>query len=850
MRRGILILVALVSLPSAAWAQVGPLGPEFRVNTYTTDTQYSPAVASDAAGNFIVVWTSLGQDGSSYGVFGQRYASSGTPLGAEFRVNAYTTGAQGYPSVAADPSGNFVVVWQSLGQDGSAYGIFGQRYASSGAPQGPEFRVNTYTTSYQRGPSVAADSSGNFVVVWQSLGQDGSAYGIFGQRYSSAGAPQGPEFRVNTYTANEQASSSIASDPSGSFVVVWGSALQDGSSGGAFGQRYASSGATLGPEFRVNTYTTNVQERPAVASDAAGNFFVAWTSSTEDGSGGGTFGQRYASSGAPQGPEFRVNTYTTNGQGAASVAADSSGNVVVVWRSMDQDGSSRGVFGQRYASSGTPLGSEFRVNTYTTGDQYAPAVASDASGNFVVVWASAPQDGSGLGVFGQRYGVALSVGDVTVTEGDAGAVNAVFTVSLSIAVGHTVSVQYVTADGTAIAGADYTAVSGTLTFPPGTVSQAVSVPVLGDVSDEDDETFTVNLSNPTGASIADGQGLGTITDDDPLPALFAGDCASREGGAGSVPCDFTVTLVPVSGRTVTVAYATADGTATAGTDYLAASGSVTFPPGVTQQLVSVSVLGDAAIEGDESFSLNLSSPTNATLGDAQGAGTILDDDAGSLSMLEVSHGTDLSTDLSGGAADLYRISQPPYTSHEVVLDAVSGDAVPGLLLERLASDNSTVLQTAGPVGTGSALSLRWENLFSATVNNEHIRVRSPACGSGCGADDVYRLRVYDTSLVAARFNNAGSQITVLVVQNRSAQALSGHVQFWSASGTLLASPSFSLSPQAVLVLNTAGLPALQGKGGSLTLSHDGAYGAVAGKTVALEPATGFSFDSPLELRLR
>jgi glucose/arabinose dehydrogenase len=441
---------------------------------------------------------------------------------------------------------------------------------------------------------------------------------------------------------------------------------------------------------------------------------------------------------------------------------------------------------------------------------------------------------------------ALSVGDATVTEGDTGGSTAVFTVSLSAAVAQTVTVQYATADGTAVAGSDYAPVTGTLTFPPGTVTRTVSVPILGDVLDEDDETFTLDLSNPTNATIADGQGLGTITDDDPLPALFVDDCASREGNAGSVPCDFAVMLVPVSGRTVTVAYATANGTATAGTDYLAASGVVTFLPGVTQQVVSVSVLGDAAIEGDESFFLDLSAPANATLSDAQGTGTILDDDAGSLSMLEVSHRTDLSADLSGGTADLYRISQRPLASYEVVLDAVSGDAVPGLLLERLASDNSTVVQTAGPVGTGSALSLRWENPFSATVNNEHIRVRSPACGSGCGTDDVYRLRVYDTSLSAARFNNAGSQITVLVVQNPSAQAVSGHVHFWSVSGTLLASPSFTLSPHAVLVLNTASLPALQAKGGSLTVSHDGAYGAVTGKTVALEPATGFSFDSPLE----
>ena len=106
----------------------------------------------------------------------------GNPLGPEFLVNTETSGHQIFSSVAADPSGNFVVVWQSDLQDGSGFGIFGQRYLSGGAPLGPEFRVNTFTTGAQRKPSVAADTAGNFVVVWQSADQDGSGYGVFGQR--------------------------------------------------------------------------------------------------------------------------------------------------------------------------------------------------------------------------------------------------------------------------------------------------------------------------------------------------------------------------------------------------------------------------------------------------------------------------------------------------------------------------------------------------------------------------------------------------------------------------------------------------------------------------------------------
>src|SRR5207244_3553566 len=123
------------------------------------------------------------------------YASSGTPLGPEFRVNTYTTNAQGYPSVAADPSGNFVVGWDSP-QDGSGYGVFGQRYASSGAPVGPEFLVNTYPTNDPYDSSVLADASGNFVVVWESNLQDGSSLGVFGQRYSQIVPVELMHFRV------------------------------------------------------------------------------------------------------------------------------------------------------------------------------------------------------------------------------------------------------------------------------------------------------------------------------------------------------------------------------------------------------------------------------------------------------------------------------------------------------------------------------------------------------------------------------------------------------------------------------------------------------------------------------
>jgi hypothetical protein len=124
-------------------------------------------------------------------------------------------------------------------------------------------------------------------------------------------------------------------------------------------------------------------------------------------------------------------------------------------------------------------------------------------------------------------------------------------------------------------------------------------------------------------------------------------------------------------------------------------------------------------------------------------------------------------------------------------------------------------------------------------------VRSAGCSTDCGADDTYRLRVRETTARIPRFNNSGTQGTVLLIQNRTDGPIAASVDFWSAQGALLATAPLALAPQAVGVVNTLSLPALVGKSGSVSITHDGPYGALAGKAVALEPATGFSFDSPL-----
>lgn len=226
--------------------------------------------------------------------------------------------------------------------------------------------------------------------------------------------------------------------------------------------------------------------------------------------------------------------------------------------------------------------------------------------------------------------VSLTVSDASVTESN-GTKMALVTVNLSAASTQAVSVNYVTANGSAIAGSDYTALSGSLTFSPGETSKTISVPILGDGVLESTESFAINLSQPRPeyATIADSQGIITILNDDvapPLPRLSINDKSLVEGNDGSLSLVFTVSLSAASNQGVSVNYATADDSAIAGSDYSARSGSLSFNPGETSKTIAVAVSGDTLVEATESFWLNLSGASNATIADAQGIGTILNDD--------------------------------------------------------------------------------------------------------------------------------------------------------------------------------------------------------------------------------
>jgi hypothetical protein len=236
----------------------------------------------DSQGNYVVTWASNGQDGSGWGVYARCYNASGVAQGNAFRVSTTTAGDQMYSTVAMDAAGDFVITWSSNGQDGSGWGVYGQRYNATGKAQGGEFQVNTTTAGDQEYSTVAMDGSGNFTITWSSYGQDGGGWGVYGQQYVAGGTPLGIELQINTTTAGDQKFSNVATDSLGHMVVAWsGNGATDSS--GIYVQRFNLGSA---PEDQPGSDVLSVTggDEPADLRSAAANLSAAGTAAGPTGS--------------------------------------------------------------------------------------------------------------------------------------------------------------------------------------------------------------------------------------------------------------------------------------------------------------------------------------------------------------------------------------------------------------------------------------------------------------------------------------------------------------------------------------------------------------------------------------
>ncbi|MCU0876870.1 MAG: GEVED domain-containing protein [Pirellulaceae bacterium] len=453
-------------------------GQQFRVNDTTLASQVGGVISMDAAGNFLVAWQSVHQDGFSEGIYGRAYDAAGNILVGETLVNTVTAGPQSLPSIGMNASGRAVVTWhskneehqsalfaqrfnltttspflskvggelelaslvelegskagaamdhqnrtvvvfESYNEDGDAMGVYAQMLDEFGDPDGDRFLVNTgFTTGNQGAPAVARAPDGRFVVVWQSRDQDGDGYGIYAQRYTSDGAPDGTAFRVNTTTTGDQMTPAVAMGEDGRFVVVWqgDDGLEEGAVDGTtdiFAQRFTSEGIPVGGEFQVNQFEGTDQNMPAVTMNAAGQFAVAWVSShpsldvEEDEEAADTeksiFVQWYDAEGDSDGPEVIAHVYVKDAQESPQIGMDAEGHFVVAWQSINQessdpDGGTWGVYGRQFNNQKVALtDEEFRINEATAGLQRLVGLGVDADGNFVVAYEStAPENTDGI----------------------------------------------------------------------------------------------------------------------------------------------------------------------------------------------------------------------------------------------------------------------------------------------------------------------------------------------------------------------------------------------------------------------------------------------------------------------
>ncbi len=542
------------------------------------------------------------------------------------------------------PDGTFVITWTStaisssntntpnsevLGREYSADGVPVNSNAATAAfqPGGSSFLVSKSLSTAQFYPDVAMDANDDFVFVWEGDFQSSSTWGVYGAYYTNGGTSSAG---TTVVTTSGPALLNNTPNMRGSFTAIGTIDLHD--------------------------------TGPRVAMDPAGNFVITWANVTTSTSGYNVFAQRFRAGGTALAGAFMVNDVSKTGtnigwQVMPAVGVDANGDFTIVWTSYGEDNSEvgnptildYGIYTRMYNADGTPLAiapTEFRVNATTLGNQVAPAVNSqNASNDSIIAWVGPDTAAAGTtAIFlrdidppGPRNAVQvtttnppISVSNATVLD-TGSATKAEFTISLAEMSTLPVAIGYNTANGTAIAGSDYTAASGVLVFAPGQRSKTVTVNVAGMAKGGlASKTFQVDLVSPTNATMGRSAGTGTIVDSlpGPLPKISVADI-SVPVGAQATQAVFTITLSSSSGQPVTMIYGTAASNGPVvnpapSSAYTPIFGTLTFPAGTTTETISVPV---AAMKGPgkpETFVLNLANASGGKFAKSWATATLVD----------------------------------------------------------------------------------------------------------------------------------------------------------------------------------------------------------------------------------
>ena len=401
--------VLALGLSAAAWAGPTAQGAPFRVSSCTGCIQQVPVVAGAASGAFLTVWKGASPTDPN-GVSGRMFSSTGTPMGADFLANKDLVQDQYDPAVARDAQGNFIVVWSEVANGNSE--IKGRRYGPTGAALGAIFKVNqdqtgTPTLPADFNPVVAATKDG-FIVAWMNLlpagtGFPGTTPQVLARKLGPTGTPVGSQVKISTGLVSGDRPD-VCVDSSSRPVVVWASVdgfppFQANHKGVSL-RRLTPAGAPLDAAETVVAAPRSATARPAVSCGSGSTFVVVWHSDQPPAvERTDILGQRFSRLGRPVGPVFRVNTTVTKEERNPAIVHDAKGNFVVVWQAY-LDGVKVSILGRRFAASAAALSPEFEVFAGVNGlVPSSPDVATiGTAGNFVVVWQNATQ-----GVFGRRF---------------------------------------------------------------------------------------------------------------------------------------------------------------------------------------------------------------------------------------------------------------------------------------------------------------------------------------------------------------------------------------------------------------------------------------------------------------
>ena len=376
------------------------------VNALSTADQANPAVASAPDGSYVAVWEDGDMDGSSTGVAMARYAADGSRIGAtDGQVNATDTGAQKAPAVAVNPMGAVVVAWDSFANLIDLEDTMIRLYGADGAPITSEIQVNQHAEDSQQIPAVAWQGSTSFGVVWESFLQpSGASFDVMIRCFNATGAPVKDEQIVNAAALDGmQQRPKIAATTlgGGRYLVVWDSF---GSDWNIRGRIYSSSACAPATSIlELNATTPKEQSHVDVAARGDGTFVVVWQSDGQDGSSFGIYGRLVDEQGNFSGADISLNAITANEQSRPSLTVLTGDEALVSWRTLGEDESGFAVKMQRFSTSLSTVGNDRMMNLFTQGDQMASSQAPLPNGGFVIMWQGTGQDGDGNAVIQRRF---------------------------------------------------------------------------------------------------------------------------------------------------------------------------------------------------------------------------------------------------------------------------------------------------------------------------------------------------------------------------------------------------------------------------------------------------------------